>query len=364
MDWPTITIGNDKLPTPEPESSASQPSSTTTSATTECTTKTVTNNWVSCTPVATSTRSGTRLYSNSCTTSTSVATGCNVTPSISSTLATTTPAACTIAVKASPFATLMDPIPDFPDTTSTPAPDTTSSTPAPNRTSSTPAPDKTSSTPAPDTTSSAPAPDKTSSTPALNRTSSTPAPDTTSSTPGSTSGTSSHSAPETITTLTAPAVTPVSFITTNPNGEILSYPSQIVADLATQGAGNPTTLQTASPSQTSGNNKGSIQCRSVDDACDRAYMQYVDDTVYTSYTSYTADIKSGMVIVAALGQAGCAAMYTCDNDDYGFGMTGRQIKAAVEYLKVNDKVNKCGTAYMSNSCHVTLNYCTSCKGTQ
>jgi hypothetical protein len=33
----------------------------------------------------------------------------------------------------------------------------------------------------------------------------------------------------------------------------------------------------------------------------------------------------------------------------------------VEYMKDNDDVKKCGTTYLSNSCHVTLNYCTSCK---
>jgi hypothetical protein len=33
----------------------------------------------------------------------------------------------------------------------------------------------------------------------------------------------------------------------------------------------------------------------------------------------------------------------------------------VEYMKENDGVKKCGTTYLSNSCHVTLNYCTSCK---
>ncbi|KAJ5351774.1 hypothetical protein N7452_000748 [Penicillium brevicompactum] len=128
-NWPTITIGNDKLPTPEPESTASQPSSTETSKTTtsECTTKTVTNSWVSCTPVPTTTSSGTPLYSNSCTTSTSVETGCSATPSSSSTSATTTPSACTIAMKATPFATLTDPIPDTPDTTSTPGGTSTAS---------------------------------------------------------------------------------------------------------------------------------------------------------------------------------------------------------------------------------------------
>ncbi|KAJ6133085.1 hypothetical protein N7471_008300 [Penicillium samsonianum] len=165
-------------------------------------------------------------------------------------------------------------------------------------------------------------------------------------------------------TPTTPTATPVPFITTESNGEILSYPSQIVENLATEGAGAPTTLQTASPSQTGSNHDGSGQCHSVDDACDRAYAQYEDDTIYSSYTSYTAKINSGIIIAATFGQAGCTAMYSCDNDDYGFGMTGRQIKASVEYMKANDGVGKCGTTYLSNSCHITLNYCTSCKATQ
>jgi hypothetical protein len=129
-------------------------------------------------------------------------------------------------------------------------------------------------------------------------------------------------------TPTTPTPTPVPFVTTSANGEIISYPSQIFTDFATQGAGTPVTLQTPSPSQTSSNDKGSAQCHSVDDACDRASEQYVDDTVYSSYTSYTANIKSGIIVAATFGKAGCAAMFTCDNDDYGFGMTGRQIKDA------------------------------------
>lgn len=29
-------------------------------------------------------------------------------------------------------------------------------------------------------------------------------------------------------------------------------------------------------------------------------------------------------------------------------------------MKDNDGVSKCGTTYLSNTCHVTLNYCTNC----
>ncbi|KAJ5775420.1 uncharacterized protein N7511_000431 [Penicillium nucicola] len=151
------------------------------------------------------------------------------------------------------------------------------------------------------------------------------------------------------------------------DGNIISYPSRTIEYgevygkqyTFTNGAGSPVTLETAAPTQTDVNNKGSSQCSSVDDACQRAYEQFEDDTVYSDFASYTAKIQSGMVMVASFGQAGCVAQYKCD--DYGFGMTGRQIKDAVEYMKDNDGIKKCGTTYLSNSCHVTLNYCTSCK---
>ncbi|OQD80182.1 hypothetical protein PENANT_c038G10160 [Penicillium antarcticum] len=151
------------------------------------------------------------------------------------------------------------------------------------------------------------------------------------------------------------------------DGNIVSYPSRTLEYgevygkqyTFTNGAGSPVTLETAAPTQTDVNNKGSSQCSSVDDACQRAYEQFEDDTVYSGFASYTAKIQSGMVMVATFGQAGCVAQYKCD--DYGFGMTGRQIKDAIEYMKDNDGVKKCGTTYLSNSCHVTLNYCTSCK---
>ncbi|KAJ5153842.1 uncharacterized protein N7500_009281 [Penicillium coprophilum] len=128
-----------------------------------------------------------------------------------------------------------------------------------------------------------------------------------------------------------PKPTAIPFTTTSANGEILAYPSRIVDDFApegvftTKGAGTPVTLQAASPTQISSNHDGSGLCNKVQDSCDKAYGKYVDDTIYSSYTSYT---WSGSFMVASSGQAGCAAMFTCDNDNYGFGMTGRQIKAA------------------------------------
>ncbi|OQE36803.1 hypothetical protein PENCOP_c011G00215 [Penicillium coprophilum] len=157
-----------------------------------------------------------------------------------------------------------------------------------------------------------------------------------------------------------PKPTAIPFTTTSANGEILAYPSRIVDDFApegvftTKGAGTPVTLQGASPTQISSNRDGSGPCNRVQDSCDKAYGKYVDDTIYSSYTSYT---WSGSFMIASSGQAGCAAMFTCENDNYGFGMTGRQIKAAVEYMKSNDGVANCGTTYLSNFCHITLDAC-------
>lgn len=88
-EWPIITIGNDRLPTPDPsgKQSPSNPTSTvskTTSTSETCTTATVTDYWVSC-------ASGTTGTSSICSTySSSLVTGCNVTPS-----ATTTASSCT-----------------------------------------------------------------------------------------------------------------------------------------------------------------------------------------------------------------------------------------------------------------------------
>ncbi|KAK7422042.1 hypothetical protein QQZ08_009691 [Neonectria magnoliae] len=103
----------------------------------------------------------------------------------------------------------------------------------------------------------------------------------------------------------------------------------------TYGAGAPVTLSTPVPTQTDANNKGSSQCHSVDDACQRAYEQFEDDTIYTDYVSRYSRIKLGIIVAATFGQAGCIAQFKCD--DYGIGMSGRLTKDAI-----------------------TLNYCTNC----
>lgn len=127
----------------------------------------------------------------------------------------------------------------------------------------------------------------------------------------------------------------VPYIETEANGDVLSYPSQTVEYGAvagsiqitmTHGLGDPVTLATPVPTQTDANNKGSSQCHSIDDACSRAYAQFEDDTIYTEFTSFYSRVKSGIIVVATFGQAGCTAQFTCD--DYGIGMSGADIKDA------------------------------------
>ena len=55
-------------------------------------------------------------------------------------------------------------------------------------------------------------------------------------------------------------------------------------------------------------------------------------------------------------------MFTCKNAaDYAVGMTGEQIKDAFDNLYKDDNVKVCGSSYLSNGCHVTVNGCDNCK---
>jgi len=127
---------------------------------------------------------------------------------------------------------------------------------------------------------------------------------------------------------------PEPFVKTD-DGTVVSYPDRTVKVgnypggkyTYTQGVGDAVTLETPLPTQTDANNKGSSQCGSIDDACDRALNDGFDDeTVYKDYVSRYARIQSGMVMVATFGQAGCTAQFKCD--DYGLGMKGKDIKDA------------------------------------
>ncbi|QGI69937.1 hypothetical protein CEK27_002266 [Fusarium fujikuroi] len=127
------------------------------------------------------------------------------------------------------------------------------------------------------------------------------------------------------------------------DGTVVSYPDRTVKVgnypggkyTYTQGVGDAVTLETPLPTQTDANNKGSSQCGSIDDACDRALNDGFDDeTTYTDYVSRYARIKSGMIMLASFGQAGCTAQFKCD--EYGLGMKGKDIKDAVQHMKDND----------------------------
>jgi Meiotically up-regulated gene family len=103
-----------------------------------------------------------------------------------------------------------------------------------------------------------------------------------------------------------------------------------------------------SPSQVSGNNKGSSLCLSITgDSCKFAAKRFQDNTVYHQYTSSVgptydhststaAEITSLIFPVFGLIQAifgitgsGCTVIWACDSSDaYNDGMTGAQIKDA------------------------------------
>ncbi|KAF4500751.1 hypothetical protein FAGAP_3033 [Fusarium agapanthi] len=138
---------------------------------------------------------------------------------------------------------------------------------------------------------------------------------------------------------------PEPFVKTD-DDTVVSYPDRTVLVgnypggkyTYTQGVGDAITLETPLPTQTDANNKGSSQCGSIDDACDRALNDGFDDeTTYTDYVSRYARIKSGMIMVASFGQAGCTAQFKCD--DYGLGMKGKDIKDAVQHMKDNDGID-------------------------
>lgn len=54
-------------------------------------------------------------------------------------------------------------------------------------------------------------------------------------------------------------------------------------------------------------------------------------------------------------------MFTCDTDKaYAQGMMGRQILDAFAYLYGKDRVGICGSIYIANGCHLTVNACDMC----
>lgn len=84
--------------------------------------------------------------------------------------------------------------------------------------------------------------------------------------------------------------------------------------------------------------------------------------MYNAYTSYTHTTPVDGDNMIWPSNTGCTAMFQCDNDEaYAKGMSGAQIISAFEYMYANDGVKICGSAYLSNGCHVSADGCPNCK---
>ncbi|KAF4472913.1 hypothetical protein FALBO_192, partial [Fusarium albosuccineum] len=168
----------------------------------------------------------------------------------------------------------------------------------------------------------------------------------------------------------APIMEPV---TQTQGGTVLAYSSYSleyfgVGDgikvTVTRGLGEAATLSTPVPTQTAVDNDGSGQCGTSDglsksglgDACDRAINEFDDNTIYKDYATRYSRSTKGILMVASMGQAACIAKFECD--DYGIGMSGKDIKQARENAKANDNIWMCGHISLSNSCRVVMDYCT------
>ena len=80
------------------------------------------------------------------------------------------------------------------------------------------------------------------------------------------------------------------------------------------------------PSETDGNNDGSSICKTLGDTCKVAYQAFNDDFIYKDYTYYsTIEGDTSWANFVHAGN-GCKAEFKCD--DYGDGMSGKQIKKA------------------------------------
>ena len=86
------------------------------------------------------------------------------------------------------------------------------------------------------------------------------------------------------------------------------------------------------PTQIKSNNHGSALCPSLAGACKFAPQGYNDTFLYTARTSYPAtagDEDAINFFFPAYANNGCAAIFTCNNDDaFRVEMTGAQIKDA------------------------------------
>ncbi|KAH7145441.1 meiotically up-regulated gene family-domain-containing protein [Dactylonectria estremocensis] len=129
-------------------------------------------------------------------------------------------------------------------------------------------------------------------------------------------------------------------------------------------------------SQSSGNHDGSSICSSFSkDTCLAAASRYVDDVVYHQYTSAVwpdstgADIANAIFPIAGpfiedlFGiDYGCTVIWTCDDDDaFSQGMTGKQIKDSMLNIYNLNGAKGCGSTYLDNRCHITVNGCNNCR---
>ncbi|KAF7547422.1 hypothetical protein G7Z17_g7743 [Cylindrodendrum hubeiense] len=125
-----------------------------------------------------------------------------------------------------------------------------------------------------------------------------------------------------------------------------------------------------------GNHDGSSICASISkDTCLSAASRYVDDVVYHQYTSAVWPDASGEDIANAIFPIagpiiedffginyGCTVIWTCDNDDaFSQGMTGKQIKDSMLNIYNLNGAKGCGSTYLYNGCHVTVNGCNNCR---
>lgn len=129
-------------------------------------------------------------------------------------------------------------------------------------------------------------------------------------------------------------------------------------------------------SQDHGNHDGSAICASISkDTCLSAAMRYVDDVVYHQYTSAVWPDDTGKDIANAIFPIagpiledlfginyGCTVIWTCDDDGaFAQGMTGRQIKDSMLNIYNLNGAKGCGSTYLDNRCHVTVNGCNNCQ---
>ena len=128
-----------------------------------------------------------------------------------------------------------------------------------------------------------------------------------------------------------------------------------------------TALISPSPSQISSNDKGSSLCSLINGTtCRTAYSQYNNTYLYQARTWYILPSGADPLANGLFSSAknGCAAIFGCrSGTDYAVGMTGARIKAAFDNLfqNPNDHVAICGSSYLNNGCHVTVNECENCE---